>query len=93
MPFTVGHLIGMALKHCGVPYITGLPGHGNWNPLDAFNDPDSSDNSADGVDTPTAEHRRMPNSRWPDGPGFATVSSGRWAESADRVCSCGSCVQ
>ena len=41
MPFTVGHLIGKALKHYGVPYITGLPGHGNWNLLDAFNDPDS----------------------------------------------------
>ena len=35
---TVGHLIGRALKAYGVPYITGLPGHGNWNLLDAFND-------------------------------------------------------
>ncbi len=35
---TVGHLIGKALKAYGVPYITGLPGHGNWNLLDAFND-------------------------------------------------------
>ena len=41
MPFTVGHLIGKALKAYGVPYITGLPGHGNWNLLDAFNDPGS----------------------------------------------------
>lgn len=38
---TVGHLIGKALKAYGVPYITGLPGHGNWNLLDAFNDPGS----------------------------------------------------
>lgn len=36
---TVGHLIGRALKAYGVPYITGLPGHGNWNLIDAFNDP------------------------------------------------------
>ena len=35
---TVGHLIGRALKAYGVPYITGLPGHGNWNLIDAFND-------------------------------------------------------
>ncbi|MCY4101616.1 MAG: thiamine pyrophosphate-binding protein [Rhodobacteraceae bacterium] len=38
---TVGYLIGRALKAYGVPYITGLPGHGNWNLLDAFNDPGS----------------------------------------------------
>jgi len=38
MQRTVGHLIGQALKAYGVPYITGLPGHGNWNLLDAFND-------------------------------------------------------
>ncbi|MEO1191353.1 MAG: thiamine pyrophosphate-binding protein [Pseudomonadota bacterium] len=41
MAFTVGHLVGKALKAYGVPYITGLPGHGNWNLLDAFNDPGS----------------------------------------------------
>lgn len=35
---TVSHVIGRALKAYGVPYITGLPGHGNWNMLDAFND-------------------------------------------------------
>lgn len=35
---SVGHVIGRALKAYGVPYITGLPGHGNWNLLDAFND-------------------------------------------------------
>ncbi len=35
---TVGHLIGCALKAYGVPYITGLPGHGNWNLLDALHD-------------------------------------------------------
>ena len=38
---TVGHVIGKALKAYGVPYITGLPGHGNWNLIDAFNDPGS----------------------------------------------------
>ena len=38
---TVGHVIGRALKAYGVPYITGLPGHGNWNLIDAFNDPGS----------------------------------------------------
>ena len=38
MKLTVGHVIGTALKAYGVPYITGLPGHGNWNLLDAFND-------------------------------------------------------
>lgn len=41
MKLTVGHIIGKALKAYGVPYITGLPGHGNWNLLDAFNDPGS----------------------------------------------------
>ncbi len=41
MRLTVGHVIGKALKAYGVPYITGLPGHGNWNLLDAFNDPGS----------------------------------------------------
>ncbi len=38
---SVGHIIGRALKAYGVPYITGLPGHGNWNLIDAFNDPGS----------------------------------------------------
>jgi acetolactate synthase I/II/III large subunit len=38
MKLTVGQIIGKALKAYGVPYITGLPGHGNWNLLDAFND-------------------------------------------------------
>jgi len=39
MRLTVGQIIGKALKAYGVPYITGLPGHGNWNLLDAFHDP------------------------------------------------------
>lgn len=39
---TVGHFIGKALKAYGVPYITGLPGHGNWNLLDAFHDKGSN---------------------------------------------------
>ncbi len=38
MQLTAGHIIGRALKAYGVPYITALPGHGNWNLLDAFND-------------------------------------------------------
>src|SRR6516225_11137611 len=42
MQLTVGQIIGKALKAYGVPYITGLPGHGNWNLLDAFNDPVSN---------------------------------------------------
>jgi acetolactate synthase-1/2/3 large subunit len=41
MRLTVGQIIGKALKAYGVPYITGLPGHGNWNLLDAFHDPGS----------------------------------------------------
>ncbi len=39
MQLTVGQLIGKALKAYGVPYVTGLPGHGNWSMIDAFNDP------------------------------------------------------
>jgi acetolactate synthase-1/2/3 large subunit len=39
MSLLVGQLIGKALKAYGVPYITGLPGHGNWSMIDAFNDP------------------------------------------------------
>jgi acetolactate synthase-1/2/3 large subunit len=39
MEFTVGQIIGKALKAYGVPYVTGLPGHGNWSMIDAFNDP------------------------------------------------------
>jgi len=38
MQFTVGQIIGKALKAYGVPYVTGLPGHGNWSLIDAFND-------------------------------------------------------
>ena len=38
MKLSVGHIIGKALKAYGVPFITGLPGHGNWNLIDAFND-------------------------------------------------------
>lgn len=36
---TVGQIIGKALKAYGVPYVTGLPGHGNWSMIDAFHDP------------------------------------------------------
>jgi acetolactate synthase I/II/III large subunit len=39
MQLTVGQIIGKALKDYGVPYVTGLPGHGNWSVIDAFNDP------------------------------------------------------
>jgi len=39
MRLTVGQIIGKALKAYGVPYVTGLPGHGNWSLIDAFNDP------------------------------------------------------
>jgi len=39
MQFTVGQIIGKALKAYGVPYVAGLPGHGNWSIIDAFNDP------------------------------------------------------
>jgi len=37
---TTGQLIAKALKTYGVPYVTGLPGHGNWSLLDAFLDDD-----------------------------------------------------
>jgi len=39
MQLTVGQIIGKALKAYGVPYVTGLPGHGNWSLIDAFHDP------------------------------------------------------
>jgi acetolactate synthase I/II/III large subunit len=39
MELTIGQIIGKALKAYGVPYVTGLPGHGNWSMIDAFNDP------------------------------------------------------
>jgi acetolactate synthase-1/2/3 large subunit len=39
MQLTVGQIIGKALKAYGVPYVTGLPGHGNWSMIDAFHDP------------------------------------------------------
>ncbi len=38
MELTVGQIIGKALKAYGVPYVTGLPGHGNWSMIDAFHD-------------------------------------------------------
>lgn len=39
MRLTVGQIIGKALKAYGTPYVTGLPGHGNWSMIDAFHDP------------------------------------------------------
>ena len=39
MGLTVGQVVGKSLKNYGVPYVVGLPGHGNWSLLDAFNDP------------------------------------------------------
>jgi len=39
MRLTVGQIIGKALKAYGAPYVTGLPGHGNWSMIDAFHDP------------------------------------------------------
>ncbi len=38
MTQTAGQIIARALKAYGVPYVTGLPGHGNWSLLDAFLD-------------------------------------------------------
>ena len=40
MTYTAGQLIAKSLKAYGVPYVTGLPGHGNWSLLDAFLDDD-----------------------------------------------------
>ncbi|MCY3663977.1 MAG: thiamine pyrophosphate-binding protein [bacterium] len=40
MLLTTGQIIAKALKTYGVPYVTGLPGHGNWSLLDAFLDDD-----------------------------------------------------
>jgi acetolactate synthase-1/2/3 large subunit len=42
MQLTAGQVIGKALKAYGVPYVAGLPGHGNWSLMDAFNDPVSA---------------------------------------------------
>ncbi len=39
MTFTVGQILGKALKQYGVPHVVGLPGHGNWSLLDALFDP------------------------------------------------------
>ena len=39
MRLTASQIIGKALKAYGVKYVTGLPGHGNWSLIDAFNDP------------------------------------------------------
>src|SRR5271167_2183220 len=39
MQLTVGQIIARTLKAYGVPYVAGLPGHGNWSMIDAFNDP------------------------------------------------------
>ncbi len=38
MRLTVGQIVGKALKAYGVPYVAGLPGHGNWSMIDAFHD-------------------------------------------------------
>ena len=39
---TVGQIVGKSLREYGVPYVVGLPGHGNWSLLDAFSDSVSS---------------------------------------------------
>ena len=41
MSLTVSQLIISALKQYGTPFVTGLPGHGNWSFLDALAAPDS----------------------------------------------------
>ena len=38
MAHTVGQVVAKSLKQYGVPYVVGLPGHGNWSLLDALND-------------------------------------------------------
>jgi acetolactate synthase-1/2/3 large subunit len=42
MKLTVGQILGKTLKAYGMPYVVGLPGHGNWSLIDAFNDPVSN---------------------------------------------------
>ncbi len=42
MAQTVGQVVAKSLKQYGVPYVVGLPGHGNWSLLDALNDEASS---------------------------------------------------
>jgi acetolactate synthase-1/2/3 large subunit len=42
MKLTVGQILGKTLKAYGMPYVVGLPGHGNWSLIDAFNDPISN---------------------------------------------------
>lgn len=41
MALTVAQVMGKSLKQYNVPYVVGLPGHGNWSLLDAFHDPGS----------------------------------------------------
>ena len=42
MAQTVGQVVAKSLKQYGVPYVVGLPGHGNWSLLDALHDQGSS---------------------------------------------------
>ncbi len=37
MPSTVGEVIAKALRAYRVPFVAGIPGHGNWALVDAFN--------------------------------------------------------
>lgn len=41
MSLTVGQFIAKALREYGTPFVTGLPGHGNWSLLDALKESDS----------------------------------------------------
>ena len=36
-----GQVIGRILKEYGVPYVAGIPGHGIWGLMDAFNEDES----------------------------------------------------
>ena len=40
MILSVGQIFALAAKEYGVPYVAGIPGHGNWSLLDSLNDPE-----------------------------------------------------
>ena len=76
MKLTAGQIIGKALKAYGVPYVAGLPGHGNWSLMDAFNDPVSELPFIQVMHEQTAVHMVDAHYRVTGQAGCATTSIG-----------------
>lgn len=76
MPKTVSQVIAKALKSYEVPFIAGIPGHGNWSMTDAFHSSEDAPRFVQVMHEQSAAHMADACFRLTGKPGAVTASVG-----------------